>query len=38
MLSNKIKELAARYYQETVRLRQQLHQKPELSFQEKVNS
>jgi amidohydrolase len=35
MLSNKIKELAARYYQETVSLRQQLHQHPELSFQEK---
>jgi amidohydrolase len=38
MLSNKIKELAARYYQETLSIRQHLHRNPELSFQEKATA
>ncbi len=35
MLPSKFRELAARYYPETVHFRRHLHQHPELSFQEK---
>jgi amidohydrolase len=34
MLTSKIRELAARFYQETVELRRHMHRHPELSFQE----
>ncbi|MFZ4465001.1 MAG: M20/M25/M40 family metallo-hydrolase, partial [Bacteroidales bacterium] len=35
MIQLQIKELAARYFNETVSVRRHLHQHPELSFQEK---